>query len=61
VSKSTLPFPVQPTPNNPSSSSEPSTSKAKGKEKVDEQPYKPIAPFPNRLANQKLNAHMEKI
>jgi len=61
VPKSTPPVPVQPTPDNPSSSSEPSTSKAKGKEKVDEQPYKPSVPFPNRLTNHKLNAHMEKI
>ena len=61
VPKPTPPVPAQPTPDNPSSSSEPSTSKAKGKKKVDEQPYRPIAPFPNMLANQKLNAHMEKI
>ena len=63
VSKSVSkpPVPVQPTQDNPSSSSEPSTFKAKEKEKADEQPYKPIAPFPNRLANQKLNVHMEKI
>ena len=63
VSKSVSkpPVPVQPTQDNPSSSSDPSTSKDKGKEKVDEQPYKPVVPFPNRLANHKLNAHMEKI
>ena len=48
--KSTPPVPVQPTLDNPPSSSEPSTSKAKGKEKVDEQPYKPSVPFPNRLS-----------
>ena len=61
VSKSTPPIPVQPTQDNPSSSSQPSTFKSKEKEKTDEQPYKPIVPFPNRLAKQKLNAHMEKI
>ena len=61
VSKSTPPVPVQPTQDNPSIISEPSTSKSKEKEKADEQPCKPIAPFPNRLANPKPNAHMEKI
>ena len=59
--KPTPPVPVTPTPDNQSSSSEPLTSKDKGKEKVDEQPYKPVVPFPNRLVNPKPNAHMEKI
>ena len=50
---------MPPTQNDPSSSSPPSTSKSK--DKADEQSYKPIVPFPNRLANQKTNAQMEKI
>ena len=58
-SVSTPPVLVPPTPNDPSSSSPPSTSKSK--DKTDEQSYKPIVPFPNRLANQKTNAQMEKI
>ena len=61
VPKPTPQIPMQPTSDNPSSSSEPSTSKAKGKEKEDEQPYKPSVPFPNRLTNHKIDAHMEKI
>ena len=61
VPKPTFPVPMQPTFDKPSSSSEPSTSQAKGKEKVDEQPYKPRVPYPNRLLNNKSNAHMEKI
>ena len=44
-----------------SSSSQSSTSKSNDKNKTDEQTYKPIAPFPNRLANNKTNAQMEKI
>jgi len=52
---------VPPTQNDPSSSSQPSTSKSNNKDKTDEQPYKPIVPFPNRLANNKSTAQMEKI
>jgi len=39
----------------------PSTSRSEEKEKLAEQIYKPIAPFPNRLTNTKANAQMEKI
>ena len=60
-SVSTSPVLVPPTKNDPSSSSQPSTSKSNNKDKADEQPYKPIVPFPNRLANQNTNAQMEKI
>ena len=60
-SVSTPPVLIPPTQNDPSSSSQPSISKSNKKDKTDKQPYKPIVPFPNRLANQKLNAHMEKI
>jgi len=49
------------TQNDPSSSSQLSTSKSNDKNKTDEQPYKPIVPIPNRLANNKTNAQMEKI
>jgi len=49
------------TQNDPSSSSQPSTFKSNNKDKTDEQPYKPIMPFPNRLVNNKTNAQMEKI
>ena len=48
-------------PNDPSSSSQPSTSMSNDKNKTDEQTYKPIVPFPNRLANNKINAQMKKI
>ena len=50
-------------PNDPSSSSssQPSTSKSNEKDKTDEQTYKPIVLFPNRLATNKNNAQMEKI
>ena len=58
---SNSPVIIPPTQNNPSSSSQPSTSKSNNKDKTDEQPYKPIVPFPNRLANNKTNAQMEKI
>ena len=61
VSVSTPHVLVPPTQNDPSSSSQPSTSKSNDKDKTNKQPYKPIVPFPNRLANQKINAHMEKI
>ena len=52
---------MAPTQNDPSSSSQPSTSKSNNKGKTDEQPYKPIVPFPNRLANNKTTAQVEKI
>ena len=52
---------TQNAPNDPSSSSHPSTSKSNDKNKTDEQPCKLIMPFPNRLANNKTNAQMEKI
>ena len=55
------PIIIPPTQNDPSSSSQPSTSKSNNKDKTNEQPYKPIVPFPNKLANQKTNAQMEKI
>ena len=48
-------------PNDPSSSSQPSTSKSNDKNKIDEQTYKPIVSFPNRLATNKTIAQMEKI
>jgi len=44
-----------------SSSSQPSTFKSNEKDKTAEQTHKPIVPFPNRLANNKTNAQMEKI
>ena len=43
-SVSTSPVPVPPTKNDPSSSSQPSTSKSNNKDKADEQPYKPTIP-----------------
>ena len=58
---SSSPVIIPQTQNDPSSSSQPSTSKSKNKNKTDEQTYKPIVPFPNRLANNKTNAQMEKI
>ena len=61
VSVSTPRVLVPPTQNDSSSSSQPSTSKSNDKDKTNEKPYKPIVPFPNRLANQKTNAQMEKI
>ena len=48
-------------PNDPSSSSQPSTSKSNDKNKTDKQTYKPNVPFPNRLSNNKTNTQMEKI
>ena len=60
-SVSNSPVTVPQTPNEPSSSLQPSTSKSNDKNKIDEQPYKPIVPFLNRLANNKINAQMEKI
>ena len=60
-SVSNSPVTIPQTPNDPSSSSQPSTSKSNDKNKVDEQTYKPIVPFLNRLANNKTNAQMEKI
>ena len=61
VSVSTPHVLIPPTQNDPSLSSQPSTSKSNDKDKTNGQPYKPIVPFPNRLANQKTNAQMEKI
>ena len=58
---SNSPVIIPPTQNDPSSSSQPSTSKSNNKYKIDEQPYKPIVPFPNRLANNKTTAQMEKL
>ena len=52
---------ISPTQTDPSSSSQPSTSKSNNKDQTDEQPYKPIVPFPNRLANNKTTAQIEKI
>jgi len=57
---STQPKPVSNDPSS-SSSSQLSTSKSDGMDKSVEQTYKPIVPFPNRLANTKTNAQMEKI
>jgi len=59
-SVSNSPVTVPQTPNDPSSSSQPSTSKSNDKNKTDVQTYKPIVPFPNTLANNKTNAQMEK-
>ena len=58
---STPPVLVPLTQNDPSSSSQLLTSKFNNKDKTDEQLYKPIVPFPNRLENNKTNAQMEKI
>jgi len=55
------PVTVPQTSNDPFSSLQPSTSKSNDKNKTYEQTYKPIVPFPNRLANNKTNAQMEKI
>jgi len=58
---SNSPVTIPQTPNDPSSSSQPSTFKFNDKNKTDEQSYKPIVSFSNRLANNKTNAQMEKI
>jgi len=57
------PVPTQQVSNDPSSSScsQLSTSKSNEKDKTAEQTHKPIVPFPNRLATNKTNAHMETI